>query len=324
MSRLLSALIRAAGWLAPADYRETFVGDLLEQLELRTRAKGPAAAGIALVAEIVRSAPSLVKWRLTKGAPMDARTGSIDPFHLERLTPGATAGRAIGLFRSFYLRALAIFLLVHFPLRIVGHFLRSDETISAALESVALQALLANGVLLISWTLVEGTLLATLVQRRQGREIGILAALAESVRRFPTFLAARTLFLLAVAAGSVALIVPGILVTCLFMLHGWLIFDRRLGVLSSLRESALIVGSRLRKTLGLSLPVAAMTLVWVVLGVAFVAITLRLVSPMMPIFKIAPFTMTLMETGFILFTILTGIVYANYPSAAAALDERPA
>ncbi len=323
MTRLERSLIDAAARLVPLSYRQTFVGDLLEQYERRRRSAGPTAARIALVAEIIHSAPSLTRWRLTRGVVMNTHARSQDPFHMGRLTPGATAGRALGLFKSFYLRALAVFLLVHFPLRMVGHFVRSDEAIAAALQSVALQALLANGLLLISWTLVEGTLLATLVQRRRGHEIGIPAALKESLRRFPTFLAARTLFLLAVAAGSVVLIVPGILATCLLMLHGWLIFDRGLGALAALKESARIVKSRLRKTLGLSLPVAGMTLVWVALGVLFVAQTLRFTAPLMPIFKIAPFTMTLMETGFVLFTILTGILYANYSPNGSSLEESP-
>ncbi len=313
MSSLAKVLVRATVAWVPAPYRSAFEGDLLEQVTHDLRSRTQFEAHLSLVLEIARSAPSLLRWRLQGGPTMESpATRALDPFRLDTLTPKATIGHALRLFRSFYLRALGVFLLVHFPLRVVGHFVRSDSAIGEMVGSTLAQALLANGVLLVSWTLVEGALLATLVARRRGEQIGIGASLAESVRRFPTFLAARTIFLAAVVLGTALLVVPGVLAACLLMLHGWMIFDRRLGVFASLAESVKVVRSRLRSTVGISLPVAGITALWVVAGVAMVAVTLRLTAPIMPIFKIAPFTMTLMETGFLLFTLLTGIVYANY------------
>ncbi len=315
MSSVARWLIAAIAALAPPLYRRVLEGDLIEVFASRgTRREG----WLALLTEIARGLPSLLRWRLRGEIMPETDAVTQDPFRLDRLTPRATAKRTLGLFRSFYLRALAVFLLVHFPLRIVGHLVRSDAGIGAALAGPE-RVFFANAVLLVSWTLVEGAMLTMLVAKRRGGTIGLLGALAESVRRFPAFLMARTLFLLAVAAGTLVLVVPGVVIACLLMLHGWLIFDRDLGALASLKESANLVRSRLKNAVGVSLPVAGITFLWVAIGVAFVAVTLRLTAPFMPIFKIAPLTMTLMETGFVLFTILTGIVYASY----AAPKERP-
>ena len=304
--------------LVPASRREAFAGDLLEEYQLMTGRDGPLWASAWLLKELVRSAPHLIRWRLSKENAM-SDSALVDEFQLARPSAGTVFRRTLSLFRSLYWRALILFLIIHFPLRIMVHFVISSEMVT----NRVVRSLSANAVLLVSWTLTEGAILALMVQRRRAGTTSLRAAVCESLRRFPVFLVSRTVFLVVLAISSALFIVPGIVMGCLLMLHGWLIFDQGTGPFAALAGSYRLVHGRIRRTLRMSLPVAVVVLAWISIGIVFVAVSLRFASQHMPIFKIAPLTLTLVESGMLLFTILTGVLYVTYRAELVARSQQP-
>ena len=309
MSIHLSVIKFAALVLAPKCGREVFMGDLIEGYEALQQDQGTTSASLWLTMECIGSAPHLIVWRLTRRGSMIHHSNP-DAFQLNHISGKETLWHTLRLFRSFYWQCLGLFLIIHFPFRILVHFIVStDWTANPTLRTGSMML-----VLLVSWTLTEGAILALLVQHRRGGETSMRSALMTSFRKFPQFVIARALFLLAVLSASVFLLIPGIAVGCLLMLHGWLVFDADAGPVAALKGSFDLVYRRVRQTLGASLPVLGATIGWLVAGAAVVAVTLQLVSQIMPIFKIAPLTMTIMESGMLLFTLLTGLFYVTYRS----------
>ena len=106
-----------------------------------------------------------------------------DGFHLQRISGKSTIAATWHLFRTHYWQCLGLFLIIHFPFRVLVHFIVSTDWHTSPLVRGGSMLL----VLLVSWTLTEGAILALLVNRRRGRSITFRSALQESLSQVSAF-----------------------------------------------------------------------------------------------------------------------------------------
>jgi hypothetical protein len=225
------------------------------------------------------------------------------------------------LLRRYLLPALAIFLLIHFPIRALAHLSTSRSGLRDYWSSPIMGVLIANLLLLLSFVLVEGTFISYVLAAEQGRP-SLANAVRHAGRRFGTLLLARIIYFVVIAVGLAMFVVPGIILAILFMFHAWIIVAEDQPAISALRRSATLLRAHLFPTLRRVLPVALATAAWLGSGFVVVGMTLRTVRPF-PILKLAPLTMTLVESGIILPVLLAGVLffYHRSPPSPIALPN---
>jgi hypothetical protein len=219
------------------------------------------------------------------------------------------------LWRRVFIPTFGIFLLVHLPARLAAHVSVSGSGLRDYWSHPVVGVLAANSVLLASFVIVEGALIAY-VAARSRREASLEAALRQSFNRFPQLLLARLLYFVFVGCGLVLFVVPGVIVAVLFSMHGWVIIAEDRSVVSSLRRSFELVRGRVLGTIRHLLPATLASLVWLTSGFALLGLLLRAVRPF-PVFKLAPFAMVIIETGIILPVLAIGLLFYRYRSDVA-------
>jgi hypothetical protein len=218
------------------------------------------------------------------------------------------------LWRRVFLPTLGVFLLIHFPARLAAHASISRSGLREYWPHPITGVIVSNLVLLASFVLVEGTLIAYAAASAQ-RETSLEAALRTSFKRFPRLVAARFLYFVAVACGLVLFVVPGVVVAVLFSMHAWAVIVEDRSALSSLRRSWQLVRGRVGGTFRRLVPATVASAVWLAAGFVIVGFLLQAIRPF-PVFKVAPLVMAIVETGIILPVLAVGVLFSRYRSTA--------
>jgi hypothetical protein len=214
------------------------------------------------------------------------------------------------LLRRYYAIAVGIFLLIHFPMRMLAHFTVSRSGMRDWWPHPLFGVVVSNLVLLLSFVLVEGVFIAYVLESEHGAP-SLRRAIRRAGSRFGALVVARAAYFAAVAAGLALFIVPGVIVAVLFMLHSWILLAEGVSVVEAYRRSAALVKGRVLSTLRRFLPVAVATALSFGAGFFLVMLTLRAIRPF-PVFKIAPLTMTLAETAIVLPILMAGVLFFRY------------
>ena len=150
--------------------------------------------------------------------------------------------------RKYFLPAAGMFLLIHFPARLLAHLSMSRSGLRDYWPHPVAGVIVANLVLLASFVLIEGTLIAYVAA--SARETSSMeAAFRRACARFPQLLLARILYFVSVAAGLAFFVVPGLVIAVFFSMHAWAVIAEDRQPVRSLSRSYELIRGRFGSTL---------------------------------------------------------------------------
>lgn len=217
--------------------------------------------------------------------------------------PALRVGDVFGRSVEMFTRRPGLFLLLALidlvPSYVLNVLLGRSEG-SPLIVGATVAAALAS---LICWSLITGAITYGVVQEMRGRPFGLQEALAISLRRLLPLIGVALCFVLVVGLGLMALVVPGIIVMCMYYVAWPACLVERRGVFDALsRSAALTRGYR-----------------WPIFGIALLLVILSSVAEI--VFGVVPHGLDPMAVA-ALTTLWSAVVGAFQAVVAAVLYVR--
>jgi hypothetical protein len=165
------------------------------------------------------------------------------------LSIGGVLDDGFRLVKSSYGKVFLLALIAAFAGQIPNYFLA--ETPAEQLQDIPAAALVWLGISIVLSVILTGALIARVEAVTNGDDLTMGAAISVGLGRFLPMLGCLILYVLAVAAGLIALIIPGLILSLSLLLAPYLVITDNLGPIAAIKQSHKLVWGNWWRTAGI-------------------------------------------------------------------------
>jgi hypothetical protein len=165
------------------------------------------------------------------------------------LSIGGVLDDGFRLVKSSYGKVFLLALIAAFTGQIPNYFL--GESPAEQLQDIPAAALVWLGISIVLSVILTGALIARVEAVTNGDDLTMGAAIAVGLGRFLPMLGCLILYVLAVAVGLIALIIPGLILSLSLLLAPYLVITDNLGAIAAIKQSHKLVWGNWWRTAGI-------------------------------------------------------------------------